>query len=85
MLLTRLLLNLRKAVEQPGSTTETSGFLDTVAPLDKSTQLAFAHETVSDSDMEMSGISASSRILELDVLELSSTNSYEGDADRQRE
>ena len=69
LLLARLLLNLRKAVDRPGSTAGSSGFLDTIQPAHAAgKRLAFVHEAVSDSeDIEMTDVSWSTRRESADV------------------
>ncbi|KAI0729283.1 hypothetical protein C8Q72DRAFT_320240 [Fomitopsis betulina] len=55
LLLARLLLNLREAVDQPGSTTESSGFLDTLHSSSRHMSLMLVNEIARD-DTALTGI-----------------------------
>lgn len=83
LLLARLLLNLRKAVDKPGSTAESSGFLDTVHPLNKDKSLVFA-KVVSE-DTELTRISGATRRDDIDgsAESIVRFTAYEEDADVQ--
>lgn len=74
LLLARLLLNLREAVDQPGSTTESSGFLDTLHSSSRHMSLMLVNEIARD-DTALTGIRGSTR--RYDMLAGGSTESLE--------